>query len=211
MAYTVTFPSRGPCPPAEEVADWLTEQGEPWEQDTPLQLSLRALPVRVLLPRGEMGALSAHVEVHIGTPVARLVNLLFGLSVRVGGDVRLASVGEVTRPGLWLRLAQEQDRQRLARAIGIAAERGRREEVVRGLWAVLAAVSPDRDVRWDAGRARIVELKEVGAPGGIPVEEAADHAAEATSGDVVALEVEGWYHTVAWRWLSEAHPNLADA
>jgi len=154
--------------------------------------------------------LQAHVDVTTTTPLVRLVDLLFDLSNRAATDVRLAGVGKVDRGALWLRLADEQDRRRIAKALVQASEQGKRDEVVRGLWGVLAAACPGRDVRWDAGREHIVELKEVGGPSGMAAEEAAFLLEDPETGDVAAIELHEDLHLVAWRWLSEAHPGLAD-
>jgi len=209
LAYTVTFPTTERCPEPEEVAGWLTELGEPIEPEGPHTLQLRALPVRlVIIP--EDRSFKAHIDITTTAPLVRLVDLLFELSMRAGTEVRLAGFGALTRPSLWLRLAEEQDRHRLARAMRLAEEQGKKEEVVRGMWAVLAAASPGRDVRWDAARKRIVELKEVGGPDGVPLEEASWHVEDPASGDVIAIPVEGPLHLIAWRWLSAAHPGLTD-
>jgi hypothetical protein len=209
LAYTVTFPSAGPCPDPTEVEAWLTELGEPFEEEGPHTLQLRALPVRLVVIPEDKG-FQAHIDVTTGAPLVRLVDLLFALSMRAGTDVRLAGFGALTRPSLWLHLAEEQDRHRLARAIELAEEQGKKETVVRGMWAVLAAASPGRDVRWDAARKRIVELKEVGVPDGVTVEEASWHVEDPTAGDVIAIPVEGSLHLIAWRWLSAAHPALTE-
>ncbi len=47
VAYTISFPTNGPLPGTGDIAQWLTEQGEPFEVDGDNQLSLRALPVRI--------------------------------------------------------------------------------------------------------------------------------------------------------------------
>jgi len=209
LAFTVTFPAAPRCPGADEVAAWLTQQGEPFEQEGPHTLQLRPLPVRIVIVSEERG-FQAHIDVTTSVPLVRLVELIFELSNRAGTDVRLAGTGQVTRAALWLRLADEQDRRRVARALELAREQTRGEEVVRGLWAVLAAACPDRDVRWDATRQRVVELEEVGASGGISLEEAAFHVEDPQPGDVVAVQIDEHLHLVAWRWVSEAHPNLVD-
>lgn len=209
MAYTVTFPVTGRCPPIEDVGAWVTERGEPFDQEGPHTLQLRALPVRIVV-NPDADQFQAHVDITASAPLARLVDLLFALSNRAGTDVRLAGVGPVGRPALWLRLADEQDRRRIAKAVALADEQGRKDEVVRGLWSVIQAAAPGRDIRWDAGRERIVELKEVGGADGISMEEAAWHVEDPGPGDVVALRVDGHPHVVAWRWLSQAHPRLTE-
>ena len=209
MAWTVTFPTAGPCPEPDEVQGWLTEQGEPFERDGPNSIQLRALPLRLVVVPKEHG-FQAHIDVTLTAPLVRLVDLIFSLSVLAGADVRLAGSGEATRSSLWLRLADEQDRLRVARAVELAQEQGKKDEVVRGLWSVLDAVAPGRDVRWDAARARVVELKEVDQPGGISLEDAAFLVEDPKPGDVVTIPLEGHPHVVAWRWLSEAFPGLVD-
>ncbi len=209
MAYTVTFRSGGTCPAPEEVESWLTEQGEPFEREGPHTIQLRALPVRLVIIREEQG-FQGHIEVTVSAALVRLVDLIFELSMRAGADVRLAGAGELTRASLWLRLADEQDRLRIARAIARAEEQGKKDEVVRGLWSVIDALSPNRDVRWDATREQVVELKEVDQPGGITLEEAAFHTENPVAGDVVAVDFPGHLHLVAWRWMAEAFPNLTD-
>ncbi|MBT3218160.1 MAG: hypothetical protein HN348_03645 [Proteobacteria bacterium] len=210
MAFTVTFPTAGQPPVSARVAEWLTERGEPFEQEGPQILSLRALPVRLLVG-DESGPLRAHLEVTPNARLTRVIELLFALSFLAGADVKLVGTGAVTRAELWMRLADEQDRQRVANAIERAGEHGNQDNVINRLWRVIASLRPDRDDRWDLQRKRIVEFREIGEPGGITVEEAAWHTDEPESGEVVALPVEGEYlHTLAWRWLSEAYPGLAE-
>ena len=182
---------------------WLTAQGEPFEQDGDALL-LRALPVRLVL-RG--GAIHGQLEMTPASPLGRLIQLLFRLSVRIGSDVRLVGYGEVNRAMLWLRLADEQDRLRLLDAIRIAEERGKRETVLRGLWAVLAAVAPERDVRWDVQQGSIVEVYEVGET--ISLDEAQWLSEDVTEGDLLPAPVQDTLHIVAWRWLSQNYPGLA--
>lgn len=207
MAFTVTFPVSGSPPDSEAVHGWLIEQGEPFEADNPRCAALRALPVRILIEQD--APMRAQIEVTDSVPLERLINLLFELSVNCGSDVRLAGVGPVSRADLWLRLADEQDRVRMAGALKRATERGN-TEVHQRLWAVLSAISAQRDLRWDARNARIVRLQEVGAPGGITAEEASFLADSPNDGDLVPVPVEGHLHILAWRWLSEAHPGLAE-
>jgi hypothetical protein len=207
VAFTVSFPTSGPLPEVGDLAAWLTEQGEPFEHDASETITLRALPVRIV---HEGDAVRAQVEVTPTLPLSRLVRLLFDLSVRVGADVRLAGVGEINRAGLWLKLADEQDRQRLATALGQAGTSSHRDEIFHELWSLLSCLGDGADLRWDAASGRIVELKEVGTPGGLTVDEAAWHAERAAPGDQVAVPVVGRHHLVAWRWLVEAWPNLLE-
>lgn len=207
MAFTITFTTHATIPATTDVATWLTDQGEAFEQEGPYTLALKALPVRVVL---DEGVLKAHLEVGVETALARMVDLLFALSVEAGADVRLAGLGEVTRPRLWLKLADEQDRVRIQQALQHASEHHNREEVLQRLWSVLHEIAPGHDLRWDAHRGRIVELVEVGEPGGISVEEASWLVEGAKPGDAVPRPVDGQVHIIAWRWLSEAYPGLAE-
>lgn len=210
MAFTVTLHTAGPIPPADSLAEWLTQQGEPFEIEGPHHLGLRALPVRLAIEEEE-GSIRAQINITPSLPLMRLVDLLFDLSVVAGADVRLAGTGEVNRPALWMRLADDQDRQRIAKALALAAEHGNQEDVIRRLWSVLSVLHPKHDVRWSIERACIVEMKEVGANGGISIEEANWHAPDAQLGDLVAIRLPGYLHSLAWRWLSEAYPGLSEA
>ena len=206
MAFTVTFRNSDSAPSPDAVEDWLTELGEPLERVSKERLALKALPIELLVPAG--GQMQAQLGVTPVVPLQRVVDLLFSLSVRAGADVRLTGHGSVIRPQLWVRLADEQDRLRIAEALERADERGNHAEVVNQLWQVLAALRPGADVRWDAAKRRVVELKEVGQ--GISIEDASWHDEAANPGDTVAVPVEGYLCIPAWRWLSEAHPGLAE-
>ena len=209
MAFTITFVGSGTVPARSDLETWLTEQGEPFEADTPTTLQLRALPMRLVAAPDQ--SLMAQFDVTETAPLTRMVDVLFEISVRAGADVRVAGAGEISRQALWIRLADEQDRLRIAAALLRANEHGNREDVVQRLWAVVAALRPDRDWRWDVQRERVVELRDVGGPDGIPVEEARWHRDDLRTGDVVAVPVEGFVHTLVWRWLSEAYPGIAEA
>ena len=168
------------------------------------------LPVRLVVSPDD-ASMQAQIEVTANAPLVRLVDLMFSLSIKAGADVRLAGEGAVTRAELWMRLTDEQDRIRIAEALRRASERGSAEEVLNRLWAVLAMLAPGRDIRWDAAHERIVELREVGEPGGISLEEAAWHQSDASMGDVIPVPVRGYLHMLAWRWFSEAYPGLAES
>lgn len=210
MAFTVTFPSSGPVPQPADAAAWLTERGEPFELEGPTTIALRALPVRLVMAP-DQSAMKAHIEVTSSCPLSRMVDMLFALSVRAGADVFLAGTGQVTRAALWLSLADEQDRKRLAESLVRAKEHGASAQIHKRLWALVAALRPGHDDRWDAQRQAVVELREVGGEGGLSVEEAKWHTANPEPGDVVAVPVRGFLHTMAWRWLSEAYPGIAEA
>lgn len=213
MAFTVRFPTSGPCPPVDTVSGWLTAHGEPFEVEGEDTLILRALPVR-FVAASDAATLLAHLEITATVPLTRVVDLLFGVSVEAGADVRLTGEGEITRSALWMRLADEQDRVRIRETLERAADHGNHEDVLTRLWAVVAALRPQRDDRWDAASCRIVEMQEVGdEPGMIGVEQARWHAEDPAPGDVVAVPLHNALnvHTLAWRWLSEAYPGLAES
>ena len=204
MAFTVTFPTRGQPPSTAELQAWLTEQGEPFDVDG-ADLQLRAMPVRLF---AGADAMQAWIEVTPKTPVVRLVGLVFSLSIQLRADVRLTGTGDVGRAQLWLRLADEQDRQRLAAAIDAARERAIVDEVQQRLWAVLAALQPGKDLRWDAATERIVELVEVGTT--IDRAEANWLKEDPATGEVIARPVDGQLHILAWRFVDDAWPGLTD-
>lgn len=188
----------------------MRERGEPFECPQPTAIQLRALDLRVELSPGQ-DSMKGLLEVTSGMNLSRVVDLVFELSVFAGADVRLAGLGEVSRGALWLRLADEQDRLRIAEALERAEVHNRRDEVGQRLWQVVAATRPGRDDRWDATKQRVVELQEVGAPDGISVADAHWHTDDPEVGDVISVAVDGSVHTIAWRWLSEAYPGLAEA
>ena len=113
MAFTVTFPTSGPPTPVSTLAEWLTERGEPYVAEGEDTLVLRAVPVRFVASPQNV-SLQAQLEVVPKLALTRLVDTLFEVSVRAGADVNLAGHGPITRPHLWLLLADEQDRMRIA-------------------------------------------------------------------------------------------------
>lgn len=209
MSFTVTFPTSGLCPSNEQVASWLKDYGEPFECDGTDGVVLRALPVR-FVTASDQTFLKAKLEVNSIVPLARVVSLLFHISVEAGADVRLDGSGGTTRSGLWMMLADEQDRVRIAEALRRAEEHGNREDINTRLWAVIGTLRPNCDDRWDVKKRRIVELHEVGE--GISLSQAAWHADSPQLGDVVGVPVDHSHHvhTLVWRWLSEAYPSLAE-
>lgn len=207
LAFTVTFPTTAELPSPRAVSDWVLQRGEPLDHLEGGCLQLRAIDVRLQV---EEARVLAHIDVPVGLPLTRVVDLLFDLSIFLGADVRLTGVGEISRGGLWLRLADEQDRGRIQETLKRAEIHGRLEEVGKRLWQVVSAVRSGCDDRWDTSVGRIVELKEVGAADGISLADAAWHADDPQPGDVIPVPVEGSAHTLAWRWLSEAYPGLAE-
>jgi hypothetical protein len=208
MAFTVTFPASGPPVAVSELAAWLTEQGEPFSLEGEDTLSLRALPLR-FVSSPESASLKAQLDVTSTATIERMVDVLFVVSMRAGADVVLAGHGPVTRAALWMRLADEQDRLRIAEALQRAGETGSRDEIHKRLWAVLATLRQGHDDRWDANQERVVELVEVGD--GISEDEALWHVQDARKGDVIPVPVVGTLHCLVWRWLSEAYPGIAEA
>ena len=207
MAFSLTFPSSDPVPHTQDLATWLTEQGEAFEREGPHTLRLKAVPVRVVTDP-QAASMQAQLEMTVDAPLSRIVDLFFNLSMRAGADVRLAGEGAVSRPQLWLSLAEDQSRHRLARSLERSMERSNAHEIHTRLWAVVGALRPGRDARWDAKRETIVEVLEVGAPEGISLEEASWHAESPQVGDMVGVPVKGHLHMVAWAWLQEAFPGL---
>lgn len=206
MAFTITFPTSQPPTPVATLADWLTEQGEPFVAEGDDTLVLRALPVRFVASQKD-ASLKAQLEIVPDMPLTRLIDTLFEVSMRAGADVNLAGHGPVTRPGLWLRLADEQDRLRIARALGRAREHGNADGVHKRLWALIDCMRRDHEDRWDAAKERIVEMVEVGE--GVSLEQAQWHVEDPKIGDTIPVPVTGFLHSLAWRWLSEAYPGLA--
>jgi len=189
VPFTVTFPASGRPASVEQLASWLTARGEAFVAEAGDVLALRALPVRFLAgPR--RSALEARIEVNPDVPLSRMVDVLFDVSVRSGTDVNLGGHGAISRADLWMRLADEQDRMRIAAALARAKEHGQHEDIHHRLWAIVASLRADRDDRWDAKEERIVELEE--------------------NGTVVPVPSTG-LHCLTWRWLSEAYPGLAEA
>jgi hypothetical protein len=198
----IALQTSGELPATQAMTSWLTEQGEPFTLEDD-RIVLRALPVSVE-PEG-VHELGVQVVLTFTTPVMRAVDLIFDLSVLAGADVVVAE-DRTNRAGLWLRLADEQDRMRIAMALALAKERGSADEVLRRLWAVLHSLHPQQDVRWSAEVEAIVRLEEVGAPDGVPLEAAGDRQI----GDLVPRRLPGAPHLLVWRWLSEAYPSLAE-
>ena len=199
MSLLVALHTAGQVPTVESLERWLTEQGEPFQAEDDV-LALRALPVRLALD--DDGGLTATLKVKRKTPLVRLVDLLFDLSVVAGADVVLDG-HTLTRAALWLRVADEQDRLRIAAALDQAAERGILDEVMRRMWAVLGALQPGSDLRWNADMRGIVELREV-RPASV------DTLAESAA-DPEPVAVRTHVHVLAWRWLSGAYPSLHEA
>jgi len=211
VAFTITFPTSGPCPDQILVAGWLTDRGEPFDSEGPGTVALRAMPVRFVVSP-EQDALQAHLEVTATVPLSRLVDMLFGVSVEAGADVRLTGSGEITKAALWMVLADEQDRIRIAETLERAKEHGNIDEIMKRMWAVVSALRPKCDDRWDMQTQRIVQLREIGEDGGLSVEEAKWHTEDPQVGDVVPVPVGGsvHIHSLTWRWLAEAYPGIAE-
>ncbi len=207
MAFTVTFPTSRPLCTVEELSAWMADRGEPFAADDH-GLTLRAIPMR-FVAAPDQAALQCQIEVTETMPVQRMVDVVFDVSVQAGADVHLVGEGQASRAFLWMCLADEQDRVRLASALTRAESSSNRDEILRRLWGILAAARFGHDDRWDAGQERVVELLEVGES--ISLDDAAWHADDPEVGDVVSVPVKGMLHCLAWRWLSEAYPGIAEA
>ena len=210
MAFTITFPTSGPCPDRTLVSGWLSDRGEPFEAEGTGTIALRAMAVRFVVSP-DQDALQAHLEVTAAVPLSRMVDMLFGISVEAGADVRLAGSGEITKAALWMVLADEQDRIRIAETLERAKDHGNIDAIMKRMWAVVSALRPHCDDRWDAQRQRIVRLREIGGTDGLSIEEAQWHAEDPQVGDVVPVPVDRaiHIHSLTWRWLSEAYPSIA--
>ncbi|MFT6234884.1 MAG: hypothetical protein ACJAZO_005408, partial [Myxococcota bacterium] len=134
MAYTVSFPTSGSQTPIDDVATWLTENGEPFTQEGPEALTLRALPVTIVFR--EDSILRAHVEVTASVKLDRMVEVLYNLALLIGADVCLADTGKVTRGELWIQLADVQDCKRVGEALQRADAMGRLANISRAMWGV---------------------------------------------------------------------------
>ena len=187
MSLLATLHTAGPMPSVDALERWLTEQGEPYVREDD-RLALRALPMR-LSPSADC-ELHARLDVTAKTPLVRVVDLLFDLSVVAGTDVVLEGQ-TLTRAQLRLRLAEEQDRLFIAAALAHASERGILDEVMRRLWAILAALLPGRDIRWSADLGCIVELSDHD-----------DHSQP--------VPPSAHLHLLVRRWLAEAYPSLLE-
>jgi hypothetical protein len=204
VAQTLQFTTVGPLPTASELEAWLTEQGEPFVSEQLHVITLRALPLTLSFTQE---GLRGEVCLHEDVPLTRLVRLLFDLALRVGGELRLTEVGVVDRAGLWVRLADEQDRHRIVAALRRADQHGQREDVLTSLWSLLCTLGHGQDLRWDPVLESIVAVRDV-----LRTREL-DGLGDVTEDDPtpvgsIAVPVQSEMHMLAWRWLSEAHPSL---
>jgi hypothetical protein len=151
VAFTFSFPWVTDAQP-DGLQAWLVGQGEPFELEGH-ELRLRALPVQ-LTANGD--ALLATVDLSAQVRLPRLVGLLFELALWLGTDLQLDG-RPIDRATAWLRLADDQDRMRIAQAIDRAGPRT--DEVLAGLWLVLRALGRHHDLRWDPRSRAIVEIR----------------------------------------------------
>jgi hypothetical protein len=206
MDFTIRFPTGGPQTDQDALVGWLKERGEPCDASE-VQVSLLALPVVFLW---DEGTLRATLQLTPNLALSRLVDLVFAVSLHVGGDTMLEGVGPVSRPELWLLLADEQDRLRIGSALERSRQLGNSNDVMRHLWSVVHTLRRGKDDRWDAARERIVEVVEVGEEG-LSVPEARRVNPDVADGDEVSLPVQGYVHTLAWRWFAETYPSIAES
>ena len=207
MSFEVRFKTVDGPMERDALSAWLMQRGEP-AADHEEGLALKALPVTF---SSHDGWLWAALDITAACPLARLVDMLFDLSIELGADVELADRGEISRPRLWLLLADEQDRVRLASALVRSREHSNSIEVLRRLWSMIDSVRDGHDDRWDAAQERIVEVIEVGGPSGLSLSDARRMSGEAEIGEEVVVPVEGHLHTLAWRWFSESYPGVAES
>lgn len=203
VPHRVAFRTTTPPASARDLSAWLTEIAEPCTEE-PDRVTLRALPARLSL-----APLAAEVSVQEWTPVVRLVDVLFEVAARAGADLDLDG-RVVNRSDLWLVLAEEQDRLRIAAALRRARARGNADEIHRRLWSVLASLRPGHDNRWDTTHERVVELVEVVEPPPAGDAESERFASDPATGDLVQRPVPGPIHLLVWRWLSEAYPGVCE-
>ena len=144
----------------EQVCSWLTERGEPHVCDGDV-VQLRAVTMEFVAGE-DQEALRCQIQVTSTAPLTRMVDIVFEVSVLAGADVHLVGTGAVGRAVLWMQLADEQDRLRIAESLQRAAHSSHRDEILRRLWGVLAAARNGHDDRWDAASNRVVEMVEVG-------------------------------------------------
>ncbi len=187
MSLRLTLHTAGPMPPLSALQEWLTERGEAYERDGD-RVRLLALPV--VVEALDEATFSVVLSIAGGTPLVRLVDLVFELSLVTGSDVSERE-RRMSRSELWLRVADEQDRLRIASAMKLAEDRGNLDDVARRVWAILNALRPGRDVRWSSQDESIVWVSEDGT-----TREAVDPSDR--------------MHLVIFRWLSEAHPSLLE-
>lgn len=193
------------APDLAEISASLAAMGEAFElggPDEPGVIHLRALPV--VLRRTERD-LSAEIALTPSVPIARLLALIYDLALQLGGEVTLDGASPTERAAAWLCFADDQDRLRIARAIDRAE--GRAEEVLRGLWDILVVLGQGRDLRWHPREARIVEVDR----GELGLEDEPTLSEEEVMDPLLTVrEAAPGTHILAWRWLTEAWPALAE-
>jgi len=185
LSFVIHFPTTAKARTPAELQEWLTDQGEPFEQDGPLWINLRALPVRLSFDSD--GRVEATVKILPTDSATRLTEFLFDLSLELGADVEIEHYGVVDRSQAWLHFAGAQDRARIVGAIEQAGEIGNRDILLRMIWPIISALDPERDLRWDVDALRIIEV----------VDDAIVPAPEPL-------------HIPTWRWLADAFPNLTN-
>jgi len=203
MSFLFTFPraTRDDDDAPEDLEAWLTGQGEPFEPDDVAGLRLRALPVVLT---SDVEGLRAEVDPSPQVPLPRLIGLLFDLALWLGTDMHLGQL-PIDRAVAWLRLADEQDRNRIAQAISRAGPRT--DEVLTGLWRVLRALGRNHDLRWDPTALAIVEVRIWSDGEEITAAEATE---ETDPGALITFRVHDGLHIFAWRWLAETWPALTN-
>jgi hypothetical protein len=205
VAFTLTFVSTEKPPTIDVLAEWLAERGEPFVAEDGDEVALLAVPVR-FRSAADGHSLQAEVDVAPNVSLTRLVDTVHDVSLRSGADLDLAGTGVVTRAQLWILLADEQDRLRIATALRTARQSAVADDVHRRLWAMIASIRPGHDDRWDTLTERVVEVQEA-APG-VAQDGAQSPPSPADGGPTLQVPVGGFVHCLVWRWLSEAYPRL---
>jgi len=207
MKFVLRFPSLLSEVGAEGLQEWLKERGEPCDLTEEGQVVLQAMPLNFTMQDTQW---TAEAKVEPAVPLSRLVDLLFATSMHLGSDVLLDAVGPMGRPDLWLLWADEQDRQRLARALVVARDTGNSNEILKRLWSIIHTLRKGHDDRWDVSWERIVEMVPVGDDG-MALAEARRLQPAIEEGGEIAVPVGGFLHTLVWRWFSETYPSMAES
>ncbi len=148
-------------------------------------------------------------QLHGRTAVDHVLTFVHDLAAQWGGEVALTEVdGErrhvTDRAALWITLADLRDRLRLVGAI--EGDRDTRAEVLRGLWALLQVWGAAMELRYLPDLGRIVAVRP--RRGHASTTETEDTEFDAL--DTPAHQAPLGTHLVAWRWLEETWPSLAE-
>jgi len=202
VSISLEFRTGRPVASVAEVADWFLNQGEPCEPQGPTTIALLALPVHLILHPHRM---EAQIDLTPKVPLHRLVRVMADLAIQLGAET-VFHERTMGRSELWLVLAEEQDRMRIQDALDRAEALHCRSEVLTQLWQLLGAMGQGRDLRWDLSSHRIIEFVDTGPLDA--TEDTVDTVTTQAPGPLRPLQPFEQAHITAWRWLSEAWPNL---